>query len=351
MIVFRCDANAALGFGHLMRCSQLSAELRRRGHKTAVYGDVPERADETDPLPFDRIERSSALSDCREDADGLMDFAAAVGARALIVDHLDAGGDYQSRLKSRKARWLHFMARPDAPLLADLIFCANAAADRHAFESLDRSPETELLVGLEYALLRPQFRGRERSATRDRVDTVFVSFGGGSDRGAFRKVLPALLSASHDNCRFTLVTGSGNPDTAWLKRFASARPLRVDLRIDETQIADLMLAADLAVMASGTTTLEAAACRLPMILLAIAANQIEPAEAWARRGAAVYLGDIDTLSPDTLIEAVHRLQAPQSRESYTRALQETGVDGRGVSRVADAVERRLLGSYERQGAR
>ncbi|WP_300541237.1 glycosyltransferase [Maricaulis sp.] len=309
---------------------------------TAIYGDLPDSVNDDDPPPFDRLQRASGWNGRRRDVKELMEFAASVGVSAFIIDHPGADGEYQSLLKSRGVRWLHFIGQPAGPLLADLIFCANAAADPTAFRRLERGPETKLLVGLEHALLRPQFRGLEKRITKERVDRVFVSFGGGSDRGAFRKCLPVLLSQADDTCRFTLAVGSGNPELNWVKDFAAGRRDRIDLRVDEMRIAECMLVSDLAVTASGTTTLEAAACGLPMILLAIADNQVEPARAWARRGAALYLGEIDALVPRMLANAFREMQAPALRARQTRALYETGVDGYGVTRVADAVERCLL---------
>ena len=193
LIIFRCTANPTLGFGHLTRCRELARELRARGHKVALYGAPRDAMIGTDTEIFYAWLDAETWKGPRSDAAELLHFGESHGALVYILDDFRVDEMYQLVLREAGVRWLQFEGRLERPIWADLLFCAHAAADEEAFVPYIRNKRCGLLVGLRYALLRKEFYNLPDRLRVDTVKRVFVSFGGGSDRGAIELVLQALL--------------------------------------------------------------------------------------------------------------------------------------------------------------
>jgi len=102
-------------------------------------------------------------------------------------------------------------------------------------------------------------------------------------------------------------------------------------------VAPLFASCDLAVMAGGTSTYEAARCGLPMILIAIADNQIAQVKGWMDAGAALYLGMLNDMEKSQIHSCVNMLV--NDHEIFInmgiRGIQ--AVQGRGSVAVAEKI--------------
>lgn len=341
MIIFRCDANPSLGFGHLARCRELARELYARDHEVALYGAPCDVMTDADSKIFSAWQGPEPWKDSESDAAALLQFGQSHGAQAYILDDFRVDEAYQLVLRQAGARWLQFEGQLKRPIWADLLFCAHAASDPEAFVPYIRNERCGLLVGLRYALLRKEFRNLPERTTAETVTRVFVSFGGGSDRGAIEFVLRALLSR-FPNITFCIISGVKNPNNNRLRTFARKAGRQVELHIGAQNVADVMCSCDFAIMAAGTTTLEAIAAELPMLLVAIAENQISPAEACSDKGAAIYVGPLYNLDETLLVEAFKSMLDSVIRAGQVKAMRALGIDGAGVLRVADAIEATLV---------
>jgi spore coat polysaccharide biosynthesis predicted glycosyltransferase SpsG len=103
--------------------------------------------------------------------------------------------------------------------------------------------------------------------------------------------------------------------------------------------------ASLVVSGAGTMKFELALLGRPMILLAVADDQLPVGPAFAATGAARYLGDGRTIDPTTVAAEVATLVADGPARAAMSSRGPTVVDGRGADRIADAV----LGLASRPG--
>jgi spore coat polysaccharide biosynthesis predicted glycosyltransferase SpsG len=217
---------------------------------------------------------------------------------------------------------------------------ASPAAEESVYLSLKRRDETRLLLGPAYALLRGEFRHwRPQVKFREKVRNILFTFGGGDDRGATVFCLDATKSLDPAIERVVLVS-SPNPHTLdimdWVDRNNS---LIVKLFLDELAIARCMVGADLAIIAGGTTTFEAAAMGLPSLIVQLTDNQAANAMAWEKRGAALNLGRLEDLSTGVIKSQIESLIVhPEVRREMARAGL-TSVDGSGSERVAQILRR------------
>lgn len=86
-----------------------------------------------------------------------------------------------------------------------------------------------------------------------------------------------------------------------------------------SHISDLMIAADLAIGAGGTSTWERCSVGLPALTVTTAENQVEVTEAVAKTGAIHHLGFYRDVSTQLMADGLHiLLQMPEQLVSMSR---------------------------------
>ena len=336
VVLFRCNASPSIGFGHLMRCRALAQALHRKGEQCVMVGPSSAHAKEIDSRVFaEWIPISKWIS---EDNDSMhvIKLALKYTTEWIVLDDYRIDEHYQLALRSAGLRWLQFDGTAKKPLWADLVINPIPSASIDEYQGVIRNPGTRLLLGPAYALLRPEFNGLSLREPGRPLKQVLITFGGGYDRGANLFVLSSLLSCTTSDLRFVVLSGQDNPSNPTLKSWIEANAQsRVELHIEPSQVAPLFLSCDLAIMAGGTSTHEAAACALPMILISIANNQVAQSKGWEKLGAAIYLGSIESLKADNLSEAFRNINSDRSKR-YNMAIASSQIaSAQGSDRVAD----------------
>lgn len=319
-----------------MRCRALAHALVEQGESCVMVG--PGQADartEDNEIFQDWIPLSDWVSPV-EDASRLIALQQRFQSNWAVLDDYRIDEAYQLSLRAAGLRWLQFDGGSDKALWADVVVNANPAVRPEDYAGVLRNPGTRLLLGPRYAILRPEFERVEPRDPGRPVEQILVTFGGGDDRGANEFVLSSLLPVTPPDVRFLVVSGARNPSNPSLKRWVDVHGQgRVSLRIDPEQVAPLFASCDLAVMAGGTSTYEAAACGLPMILISIADNQVLQSNAWAQLGAALHLGGLASVSVFDIRQALATISQSQGMGRERSLVRR--VDGHGAYRVAVSV--------------
>ena len=322
-ILFAPAYSSEIGGGHLMRCLSLAAAIG--GRAETVFAAPPAAA----PI----IERFATVPVQVVAPDE------AVVADAVVVDDYAADAQTEGRLR-RGARVL--MAIDD---LADRAHAAELLLDpgyrRRAADYRGLAPGgAELLIGAHYALVRPAFaQARARVApVRRSVERVFVSFGLGDVDGVCGRAVAAMRPRLPGAC-LDVAIGSGAQSLAFLRTMA-AQDERLALHVDATDVAELMLAADLGVGAGGSATWERCCLGLPSVTVAVADNQRPVVRALAHDGVVLAADLADADWETELVGNVERLCDPATRSALREASMAV-CDGRGAERAADALLRRL----------
>jgi spore coat polysaccharide biosynthesis predicted glycosyltransferase SpsG len=269
-----------------------------------------------------------------EDASNLVDLSRRLDACWAVLDDYRVDEAYQLTLRSAGQRWLQFDGAAQKPLWANIIINANPSVQARDYVPVLRNPEAHLLLGPRYAILRPEFSKVERRDPSRPVKRILVTFGGGDDRGAIEFVLSTLLPVTPRTVTYLVISGARNPRNYYLQEWVERHGRgRVGLFIDPAHVAPLFACADLAIMAGGTTTYEAACFELPMILITIAENQVLQAKAWRDLGSAQFLGASEAISPAALLNAYREIIEP-GRRATSASLLCGMVDSKGGERIA-----------------
>ena len=339
-ILVRADASVEIGTGHVMRCLALAQAWQDAGGR-AVFAMT-----KTIPAISDRLRREgmeivslTAESGAAEDVSQTLTAANLNQANWVILDGYSFGSQYQREIKHAGKKLL---------FLDDNAHCSHYCADLvlnqniHAHEGMyaRRDKRTRLLLGLRFALLRREFsngRGQPR-VVADIGRKVLVAFGGCDPGNATASAIEALDCLPSGSLEVSVVAGGGNPHLETLKQMCARGRHPTRIVQDPKSMMDLMLWADVAISAAGSTCWEICFLGLPAMLIAVAENQKPGAEELARREIAQYLGCVGSFSPERLAAELHELLECKPRRDAMSAAGQKLIDGQGSNRVVTAMQ-------------
>ncbi|KRA61900.1 UDP-2,4-diacetamido-2,4,6-trideoxy-beta-L-altropyranose hydrolase [Caulobacter sp. Root655] len=222
------------------------------------------------------------------------------------------------------------------PLAAGLVLDSGPARKASDYDGRV-APETELLLGPNNAPVRPAFAALRKEALARRakarpVRRILVSLGLTDVGGITGRVVDLMLPITSE-AALDVVLGAGAPSLPRLREMARTQP-RLALHVDAQDMPRLTLEADLAVGAGGSTSWERCVLALPTLLLVLADNQHEAAQALAGADAVLAL---DVAAPDfaaAFAADLQRLVADPLLRDRLSAASAAVCDGRGAARVA-----------------
>lgn len=330
----RADASVTTGTGHAMRCLSLAQALVDGGHQVVLA------AAELAPSLSRRFEAESVdvahidLAGPDDDLHQLEALAGRMGADVVVVDGYQFDSDYVAGI-ARHGRVLIVDDLGRAGLDAGLVVNQNHYAAAADYPS--RAPDTELLLGPRYALLRREFASGPpaRRAVGD-LDRVLVSLGGSDPQDATRRLMVALRHVPE----LRVIVGALHSDRQRLadEVVAAGGTVLADVADMPAQLAW----ADLVVGAAGTSALEFASAGLPAVLVVAAENQERVARSLERAGTAINLGRPDAAVAERLADVLDALSTDAERRERMSAAGRHMVDGRGASRVVACMEAALV---------
>jgi UDP-2,4-diacetamido-2,4,6-trideoxy-beta-L-altropyranose hydrolase len=335
-IVIRADASAIIGGGHVVRCLALADALRDAG-ATCWFAGLAETAA---AVPGLRQSSHHWLAiNAPGNATSLRQALGDAGVTAcdwLIVDHYgwSAADETACRAWARKIMVIDDLAdRPhDCDVLLDQTF-GRAAGD---YEDLVPASAGKLL-GTAYALLRPQFSCMRQSALRRRsagvLKRVLIAMGLTDAPDATSRVLSALL-ASDLPIEIDVVLGAAAPHIAGVERLIVQSGGKVTLHRTSPTMEVLMMNADFAFGAAGSSSWERCCLGLPTALMTLADNQKEIAARLSAASAASHLGTLKDCNSHLIVDTVCELMRDPTRLAAMGRAAATICDGRGCVRTA-----------------
>ena len=305
-IVFRVDSSLQMGIGHVMRCLALAQVLKENGanvefvcrkhegnliDKIRSSGFVAHELEAYKEIEVDnRLAHSQWLGATQQqDADDCIDILKADKSDWLIVDHYALDEQWQNRLKPYYEKLMVIDDLADRKHQCDILL--DQTFGRHQEDYLLLTPEyCELLLGSQYALLRPEFAKWRSYSLKRRSKPEFkqllINMGGVDPNSFTGQVLEVLKQCDlPKDLEITIILGGGSLHLNEIKKLSREMPWLTQVKIDVTNMAEIMSNSDLSIGAAGTTTWERCCVGLPCIQLVIADNQITIADALSANNA------------------------------------------------------------------
>lgn len=331
--LFRVDAGASVGLGHLQRCLSLALALREQGTASRFLVRV-------DAAALSRISAAGFEADASPDgqpgeaidAAPILEVAARHRCAAVIVDSYDATTPLFAELRRAGL----FVVAIDDHAVIELPCRVVINGGAHA-ESLPyrAGEDARLLLGPRYALLRPEFWKIEPRPVAPQVKTVLVTLGGADPQ----RLMPRLLEelARIDALQWIAIVGPSFSHGQAVRE-AARRAKRVRVVEQPTAVSGLMQEANLAVSAAGQTLYELARVGCPTVAIRAADNQTAQLEAFKRLGIVDAAGDAaDRNICATVAQRVRGLIASPDRRAAMSAAGQGLIDGQGALRVASVM--------------
>jgi len=357
LIAFRTDASLQIGAGHVMRCLTLAAKLREQGAVTLFicrehighYRDqiiqgghgivmLPPPVSDRRSIDFGaRTAHASWLgTDWKFDA---QDTCKAVDGKIvdwLVVDHYALDIRWEKAVLHVCKRLMVIDDLADRPHVCDLLLDQNLGRITGDYSGLVPKPSNKL-IGPKYALLRPEFaklRGESLSRrTVPQVKRLLVAMGGVDNDNITTLILDSLSECTLPiDLTITVVLGSRAPWLAQVEKKALTMQWTTTLAVDVKDMAQLFADSDLAIGAAGGTAWERCCMGLPSLVMVLAKNQEQGAEALLSIGASYPVHNASSIasffSSDLNSSQFQDLMARMTRCSALVA------DGQGACRVA-----------------
>jgi UDP-2,4-diacetamido-2,4,6-trideoxy-beta-L-altropyranose hydrolase len=337
-LLFRADASVSIGTGHVMRCLALAQAWQDAGGR-AVFAMAESTPAIQMRLAAESCEVMSISSPAgtAEDARQTIGLAREQKSDWVVVDGYHFTADYQRALKDGGLKLLFLDDYGHAQnYSADLVLNQNVSAGESLYAN--REPQTRLLLGTRYCLLRRQFaawRNWQREVLPE-CRRILVTMGGSDPENLTARVIEALALARLESVEATVVIGGSNPHFARLQSLATRSGGRITMRRDVSNMAEQMAASDVAVSAAGSTCWELCLLGLPALLIDVADNQTEVARELDRRGCAIHVGD-RTVTAGAIADRLNQLVFTRDlRLSLSKRSREL-VDGEGALRVVSVL--------------
>jgi UDP-2,4-diacetamido-2,4,6-trideoxy-beta-L-altropyranose hydrolase len=268
----------------------------------------------------------------RSDLQETTSFLKSVGPGWVALDGYRFDARYQREIRQRGHRLL--VIDDNAHLdryEADILVNQNLYARELHYST---RPETKLLLGPDYFLLRREFQPtRAKRETPVFAEKILVTLGAMDPENVTLKVLKGMDRLRDRKLQVTALVGPDNPHLRMLEKHASGSPHGVGIVVDPPAIAPLMLGTDLAVSGGGTTLGELAHMGVPTLAVIVAENQRMAVAAWERDGIVRTLGEGSRLEADAVSRGIFGLASDGKARERMSEKGRTLVDGRGAERI------------------
>ncbi|MDZ7903998.1 MAG: UDP-2,4-diacetamido-2,4,6-trideoxy-beta-L-altropyranose hydrolase [Rheinheimera sp.] len=340
------DASRQIGSGHLMRCLSLARALRQIGAEVRFYYAAwPGHADtwlnaqgfHGELLDF-AVDNFLADEDAKDSANvwstlwqqqyghaclkawqpwlqSLNTQATSSVHRTIdwcIYDNYGLAADFVKVIKPscRQLMAIDDLANREHPV--DLLLDQNAVFGMQTRYQTWLPAACTQLLGPQYALLRPEFYPSsvpitsQTSSARSyqQVNRILVSIGGSDTVGLTERLCKLLFAQQvFADISLDVVVGSAYEKITELTELIAARA-NSRLFVQTNEMASLMRQADLAIGAGGSSQWERALTHLPSLVVAVADNQQPGCEYLQHLGAIQYLGRVEQVSDELLLNAI-----------------------------------------------
>ena len=293
-VVFRVDASLKIGTGHVMRCLTLAQMLKENGvdvqfisrkHEGNLIDKIRSRGlnvyeldTSTNSAVDNKLEHSHWLETTQEqDADDCINILKAEKTDWLIIDHYALDEQWQKKLKPYYKKILVIDDLADRKHQCDILLDQTFGRQNKDYKALV-SKDCKLLLGSQYALLRPEFaKWRGYSLERrsnPKLKQFFINMGGIDVVNFTENILDELEICNLPNdLNIIVVMGENAPHLKSIKLKADKLPYNTEIKVNVDNMAEIMANSDIAIGASGATSWERCCLGLPTIQIVIAENQ------------------------------------------------------------------------------
>jgi UDP-2,4-diacetamido-2,4,6-trideoxy-beta-L-altropyranose hydrolase len=327
--VLRADASGLIGVGHVMRSLALGEALL-----DADFDVVLASVDLPAGMRKEAHKCGITVVDLQCDAFGSDDALAtlSLNGAVLVIDGYKFERKFFGELENRAANFVVIDDNVETNALApSVVINQNPHATAEMYSHLSGKPQ--LLLGLQYALLRREVREATKQSINPVAGKVFVAMGGSDFLQLTSPIVDGLKDLDIEIC---VAVGPTNSQRQQIEETVKSIP-RARM-IPQTDYITELASSSLAILAAGSSLWEAAALGVPSIGLIVADNQVGASVGAEHCGISISLDVRKGLHNESIVSNVENLLTRDNgalTKMMTTARSE--VDEFGTVRVLQAI--------------
>lgn len=354
-IFFRVDASISIGSGHVMRCLALADCLKKQGNVCVFIcrefvGNLIDLIKIRGFLVFSfsniKCDSPEVLSSV--DGEDMKKLFSEISRYDLpdwlVVDQYELDCVWEEGVTPFFKKILVIDDLANRYHHCDVLVDQNLG--RVASDYAELTPaSSSVFAGPKFSMLRSEFNEwREFSLNRrlksSDLSSIFISLGGvdvNDVTGLILKALKDLCSFLPSHLNITVVMGKHAPHVDSVREIAGTMPWNTCVEVGVSNMAQLMSYSDIAIGAGGGSAWERCCLGLPSLVVILADNQIDGANALNRNNISESIGFYNDISM-RLPAAIKRLCNQNVRSGIALRSSEL-VDGLGCNRITDVMSR------------
>lgn len=334
-IIIRLDAGNYYGLGHLSRCISIVNGIEAKMFLFLIKTDNQKKVLDFIEVCFKKKFKIQFLTKellIKDEVDLITSHYNL--SDLVIIDHYDADEYYQLKLFDKKVEWFQLDSHAKVNFYARWVMHGSPGATEELYEPLRKNKKTEFLLGTNYCIIKDQVLAlKKKRSRREFLQKIIICFGGGDDRGATIKCVENIDFELLDKVKFYISISSYNKDYDKIISYQTRGLVEI---IAQNKLHLKMKESDLALVAPGMISYEAAFLGLPMVLISIADNQFINAKSWESYGCAINIGSMEEVETN-LNKVLGKLRDhPQKLQVMSENCLDL-VDGKGVRRIVDHI--------------
>jgi UDP-2,4-diacetamido-2,4,6-trideoxy-beta-L-altropyranose hydrolase len=256
-LLIRADSSSQIGLGHIMRDLVLAQHYP---DDTILFACRDLLGNIIDAIPY------SVHILASNKPEELIDLIQTRFIDLLIIDHYDIDATMEKQIKEQTGVSIMCLDDTYEKHHCDILLNHNISAEKSRYKGLV-PPECEIRCGLEYTLIRDEFK-IEKQKEREKQYDIFISMGGTDPTNATLDILKTLTN-TYQIC---VVTTSGNPHLGELETFAREKK-NITLLVNSKSIAKLLHESRLALITPSVMVHEVLFMEIPFIAIKTINNQ------------------------------------------------------------------------------
>ena len=307
--------------GHLVRQTHIAKILRNRGAEITFFiPNYPPAQVWLDRCQFPRKTLNDPLA-LTEKETGPLDL--------IILDIQDTPSAFIRKIRQNKKPVVSFEDLGEGRNHVDLLIDCNLGEENSV------GLPVQTLFGYPYSVLAPEFETlhSKKRELNGPIESVLITLGG-TDPHSLTSLLADKLLQIQPNLSMTLLAGPGCKNIPALKDLETQNET-VKLLESTSQMAQTLFDHSAVFCAGGVTLHEAMAVGTPAFVINQVSHQVEKADRAEKQGAAMNLGMAESWNESRLPEILE--SRPETLEKMSLAGKNL-IDGKGLKRVADAIE-------------
>ena len=298
-VIFRVDIGQSTGIGHIRRCEALASALNDLNVESVFILNKTMNEEllwvyKDHNLPYRKHFLSQFLSsdysscDVEREVDEINKFALEENIRTIVLDSYHINSEYITRLRSYGFFVVTIDDLADMPFPSDVVVNGSAGAKYLNYKS--STDETVFLLGLEYFLLRPEFKSRNYQINNE-VNNILITMGG-SDSSDNTSQIIQLLENRYVNgglvlgdFKLKVVLGPFYHNRVNIELLSKNSKRDIEIIDSPSNMCSIMESVDLAISAAGQTIYELCALGVPAVAIQSAENQSSNINELSRLGA------------------------------------------------------------------